>query len=60
LLLKTSAFLAGVSLSWGVFLLGLCGAWVPVRNSRMARRYQERIDALDAALKSAGQTDPKD
>ena len=60
LLLKTSAFLAGVSLSWGVFVLGLCVAWVPVRNSRMARKYQEHIDALDSAAKSAGRTDPKD
>jgi hypothetical protein len=57
LLLKTSGFLAGISLSWGVFVLGLCAVWVPMRNSRMARKYQERIDALDSAVKRAGQTD---
>ena len=57
MLLKTSGFLAGISLSWGVFVLGLCAVWVPMRNSRMARKYQERIDALDSAVKRAGQTD---
>jgi hypothetical protein len=59
LLLKISGFLAGISLSWGVFVLGLCAVWVPVRNSRMARKYQERIDALDSAMRSAGRTDLK-
>ncbi len=59
-LLKISGFLAGVSFSFGVFVLGLGAAWVPVRNSRMARKYQERIDALDSAAKSAGRTDLKD
>ncbi|MFZ0963826.1 MAG: hypothetical protein WAO35_23415 [Terriglobia bacterium] len=57
LLLKTSAFLAGIVLSWGVFVLGLAGVWLPVRNHRIARKYQERIDALDSAMRSAGQTD---
>jgi hypothetical protein len=59
-LLKISAFLAGVGFSFGVFVLGLCAVWVPVRNSRMARKYQERIDALESAMTSAGRTDPKD
>jgi hypothetical protein len=58
-LLKTSPFLAGVNLSWGVFLLGFIGVWFPVKNNRMARKYQERINTLDSAMKSAGQTDPK-
>ena len=58
-LLKTSAFLAGANLSVGVLALMFIGAWVPLRNSRMARKYQERIDALDSAAKSAGRTDPK-
>jgi hypothetical protein len=56
-LLKISPFLAGVNLSWGVFLLGFIGVWFPVKNNRMARKYQERIDALDSAMRSAGQTD---
>jgi len=60
LLLKTSPFFAGVNLSWGMFLLGLIGVWFPVKNHRMARKYQERIDALESAVKSAGRTDPKD
>ena len=60
LLLKTSAFLAVVALSWGVFLLVFIGAWFPVKNYRMARKYQERIDALDSPMRSAGQTDPND
>ncbi len=50
LLLKTSAVLAGIALSWGVFLLVLIGAWLPVKNFRMARKYRERIDALDSAV----------
>jgi hypothetical protein len=57
-LLKTSAILAGINLSVGVFCLVFIGAWVPVRNRRLARKYQERIDALESAVKSAGQTDP--
>ncbi|MGO8790188.1 MAG: hypothetical protein ACLQVL_22790 [Terriglobia bacterium] len=57
LLLKESAFLAGVALSCGVFLLGLIGVWFPVRNYRMARKYQERIDALGSVARGAGQTD---
>ena len=56
-LLKISPFLAGVNLSWGVFLLGFIGVWFPVKNHRTARKYQERIDALDSAMTSAGQTD---
>jgi hypothetical protein len=58
-LLKTSAFLAGANLSLAVVCLVFVGAWVPVRNTRMARKYQERIDALDSALPSAGGTDPR-
>ena len=56
-LLKVSPFLAGVNLSWGVFLLGFIGIWFPVKNYRVARKYQERIDALDSAVRSTGQTD---
>jgi hypothetical protein len=56
-LLKTSAFLAGANLSVGVFCLVFIGAWVPLRNSRLARKYQKRIDALDSAMGSGGQTD---
>jgi len=56
-LLKTSALLAGVNLSFGLFILGLIGVWFPVKNHRTARKYQERIDALDSAVKSAGETD---
>jgi len=57
LLLKFSAFLAGISLSWGVFLLGFIGVWFPLKNSKTARKYQQRIDALDSAVRSAGQAD---
>ncbi len=54
---KTSAFLALVNLSWGVFLLVILGVRLPVRHRRMARKYQERIDALGSAARSVGQTD---
>ena len=57
LLLKSSAFLAGISLSWGVFLLGFIGVWFPLKNSKTARKYQQRIDALNSPVRSARQTD---
>ncbi len=34
--------------SWGVFLLVVLGIWVPAKHGRVARKYQDRIDALDA------------
>lgn len=58
-LLKTSAFFAGANLSLGLVCLLFVGAWVPARNTRLARKYQERIDALDGALQSAGRTESK-
>ena len=51
-LLKISAFLAGLTFSFAVFVLGFGAVWVPVRNTRLAQKYQERIDALDSAVKS--------
>ena len=58
-LLKTSAFLAGANMSVAAICLVFVGAWVPVRNTRLARKYQARIDALASALPSAGGTGPK-
>ena len=53
-LLKTSAFFAGMNLSVAMILLLFIGVWVPVRNARLARKYQERIDALESAMRSGG------
>jgi hypothetical protein len=60
MLAKISTFLALVILSWAVFVLIVIGIWGPAKHRRVARKYQDRINALDSAVKSAGQTDPKD
>ena len=33
---------------WAAFLLGVLGVWGPAKHFRLARQYQERMDALDA------------
>lgn len=32
--------------------LGLLAIWAPIKHRRLARKYQDRIDTLDAALRS--------
>jgi len=56
-LLKISGFLAGINFSFALFVLGLGTIWVPVRNARIARKYQKRIDALESAFSDERQTD---
>jgi hypothetical protein len=41
-------------------LVAIFAIWAPVKHSRLARKYQDRIDALDAAVRSGGQPDRKD
>ena len=40
-------------------LLAVLAIWAPRKHFRTARKYQERIDALDSAAKSAGQVGPQ-
>jgi len=54
---KIWPFIAPVMWSWGVFLLVLLGIWAPVKNLKLARKYQDRIDALDSAVRSDRQAD---
>jgi hypothetical protein len=41
-------------------LVAVFAIWAPVKHWRLARKYQGRIDALDAAVRSGGQPDRKD
>jgi len=34
--------------------LGLLAIWAPIKHRKTARKYQERIDTLDAAIRSEG------
>ena len=57
---KVSPFIPPVIWSWTVFLLAVLVIWGPAKHRRLAREYQDRIDALDSAVRSAGQTHAKD
>ena len=57
---QVSPFIPPVIWSWAVFLLIVFAIWGPAKHRRLARKYQDRIDALDSAVSSTGQTGPKD
>jgi hypothetical protein len=56
---KVSPFIPPVILSWTVALLVVLGIWAPAKHRRLARKYQDQIDALDSSVKSAGPANPK-
>jgi hypothetical protein len=39
--------------SWALFLLVMLGIWAPATHRRTARKYQDRIDGLDAIIAAA-------
>jgi len=41
-------------------LLAALAFWAPLKHLKLARKYQDRIDALEAAARSSGQSDRKD
>jgi len=41
-------------------LLAALAIWAPLKHLKLARKYQDRIDALEAATRSSGQGDRKD
>ena len=43
-----SPFLPPIMWSWGVFLLVALGIWGPAKHRKLAHKYQDRIDALNA------------
>jgi len=54
---KVSPFIPPVIWSWSVFLLVLLGIWGPAKHRKLARKYQDRIDRLDSAVRGAGRAD---
>lgn len=59
-LAEISRFIPPVIWCWALCLLVVLGIWAPAKHRRLARKYQDRIDALDSASSNAGQTDHKD
>jgi len=53
MLAEISTFFALVILSWAAFVLVVIGIWGPVKHRRVARKYQDRINALDSAVRTA-------
>jgi hypothetical protein len=57
---KYSPFIAPFMWFDCAFLLAVFVMVAPVKHFRLARKYQGRIDALDAAVRNGGQADRKD
>jgi hypothetical protein len=57
---KFSPILAPLMWLTAASLLAALAIWVPLKHLKLARKYQDRIDALEAAARSSGQADRKD
>jgi len=49
---KFAPFIAPVIWSGCLFILGVLAIWTPVKSLKAARKYQDRIDALEGAIRS--------
>jgi len=52
---KLAPFIAPMIWSGCVFILVALAVWAPAKHLKLAKEYQDRIDALDGAIRSDGQ-----